>query len=311
MLTNFYLLNSTHRPIHVYKITTKPEITNERDMSKLIKQLHPHLKEVFDFYVYIGDSLEIRGKTIADRVIYSFNDIISKESFEGVIDSVLIRASVSKIKRGLMLSYDKNKQHYIAVFNKLFRTLIMFSDYQYIKNPFAYSNEGMFYLNNEEITVPDEIWKILKETVKQITFQEEQESREQHLKQLAYKRLNTNIRREGDYFDYLEYDSEHDDNDEDDDEQEDKYDFGVKNSHHILQDISKFSIRRKDTYLKRIRDNENVFRGWEYQLKFLEKGLGIFLRPVVVRKNKNNVHHYCAEIADILRYTPEYTKKIK
>ena len=82
-------------------------------------------------------------------------------------------------------------------------------------------------------------------------------------------------------------------------------------SHQILQGNLNVSVRKKHTYLKKIRDSEEVYRGWEYQLKYVEKGLGIFLRPLIIRKNKDTIHEYCTELADILLYQTDKTSQIK
>ena len=297
------MLNATHRPIHAYKIITKPEITEENDMLVVIRQIYSTLKETFDFFVYIGEPVEHKGKKLADRVIYSFNDIISKESIDVTVGWTTVQVLLSKLMKNYILTFDRNKQHYIAVYNNLLKTLISFSDYQILKTPYTYSNEGLFYLTSEVIIHPDDIWQVLKDTAKQYSTKEEKESREEELKQQAYKRLNSNIRKESDYsagFD--EKDEDDYDHFDDDDNEEYKSESNLIENFQILQGAANISVKKKHTFLIHIRDREDVFRGWEYQLKFLEKGLGVFLRPVVIRRNKVTVHEYWGDLYDWLLY---------
>jgi hypothetical protein len=303
-LSNFYLFNAHHRPIHAYKLTTTPSMPSKSDFYALVSHLHPNLKEVFDFYVFIADPLYLKNVKLADMVLYSFNDIIEKQEYEVTVKDSKIKVSISKVRKGFILTYSKQKQHYLSVYNTLFCTLVSHSDHQFLLTPFTYSNQGLFYLNKETITHPDEIWQILKDTVKQVKRLQGDE--EKINKEREYRRVSSEVRRERDW------DSEEDEEEEIEETVEDeKEETDFMENNQILQGTLNMSVRRKHTYLKRIRDSEEVYKGWEYQLKFLEKGLGIFLRPIVVRKNKDTVHEYCTELADILLYQSGKQQKIK
>ena len=169
-----------------------------------------------------------------------------------------------------------------------------------MKTPFTYSNEGMFYLNNELITNPDEIWLILKETAAQHSTKETA-SKEDELKEKAFKKLAATHQENDEYYGGSDYSSY---SDEDDPATIESH-ANLIERNQVLHSNLNISVKKKHTLLKMIRDNEEVYKGFEYQIKFLERGLGLFLKPIVIRRSKDTIHEYCTELFDSLMYQSE------